>query len=290
MPIWGGLNAHFGLILTWFFYGCAKPSDQPAVEILGLGGADITSVRVAALPVGASAVVGDSAGGALDGGWPSCGVSFVLGAPSPRLPRFLTAGMQPVTVGLVGPPVPMTHRVGRRAELAAVVAGAGALRHAGVGGRVGRVWRPLDRRHAVTIDRRHAVTIGLPKMLISVVGGLGLPKLRVLGGNPRNPGNPLFRLLPATVRRGFWRFRGFRHEQWVYAPAQGGAAAERPDLRLQRPEPAGANKAINQLFGASLIDRAPQCVPTNVLKRRLFGVWRPLDRRLELKRLVSTIS
>ena len=42
-----------------------SPGDQPAVEIFGLGG---ERVRGAALPVGASAVDGDSAGGALDGG------------------------------------------------------------------------------------------------------------------------------------------------------------------------------------------------------------------------------
>jgi hypothetical protein len=52
--------------------------------------------------------------------------------------------------------------VGRRAELAAVVAAAEVVRDVEVGGKVGRVWRLLN--------RRHAVTIGLPKMLISPEG------------------------------------------------------------------------------------------------------------------------
>ena len=56
----------------------------------------------------------------------------------------------------------MMQRISRRARLAAVGAAAEVVRDVEVGGKVGCVWRLLN--------RRHAVTIGLPKMLISPEG------------------------------------------------------------------------------------------------------------------------
>src|SRR6516164_8376759 len=58
----GGFLHGGGGFLHGFFTVVPNPGDQPAVEIFGLGG---ERVRGAALPVGASAVDGDSAGGAL---------------------------------------------------------------------------------------------------------------------------------------------------------------------------------------------------------------------------------